>query len=289
MKSNPNALSTVGSNTIFTNVALKPNGDVYWEGLEDNVPEAVTSWLRTERYPDSGYDAAHPNSRFTVPAVQCPVIDPQWDSAEGVPIDAIIFGGRRSTTVPLVYEALDWQHGVFIGASMTSETTAAAAGKRGVLRADPFAMRPFCGYNMGDYFAHWLSFQERTDRSKLPKIFHVNWFRKNKQGKFLWPGFGENIRVLEWILNRTNLKQGDLSLAQESPIGIIPATGAINIAGLEGVNTQSMNELNDIDPSEWLPECKKTKEFFANFQDRTPQTINTQLELLEQRLEKSKK
>jgi phosphoenolpyruvate carboxykinase (GTP) len=175
MKSNPNAMLTLKKNVIFTNVAIKPDGDVWWDGMTDEQPKVVQSWLRTERYADSGFDAAHPNSRFTVPAAQCPVIDPQWESKEGVPIEAIIFGGRRSGTVPLVYQSRDWQHGTFVGASMTSETTAAAAGKRGVLRADPMAMRPFLGYNMGDYFKHWLSFEQLTDPKKLPKIFHVNW------------------------------------------------------------------------------------------------------------------
>jgi len=284
MKSNPNAMLTLKKNVVFTNVAIKPDGDVWWDGMTDEQPKVVQSWLRTERYADSGFDAAHPNSRFTVPAAQCPVIDPNWESREGVPIDAIIFGGRRSTTVPLVYQARDWQHGTFLGASMTSETTAAAAGKRGVLRADPMAMRPFCGYNMGDYFRHWLSFTERTDASKLPKVFHVNWFRKSaKNGKFLWPGFGDNIRVIDWILRRCDAKDPHAD-AVESPIGYLPAKGAIDLSGLD-TTTEQMEELNAIDAQEWLAEAKKTREFFANFGDRLPAEITHQLDALQTKLE----
>lgn len=285
MKSNPNAMLTLKKNVIFTNVAMKRDGDVWWEGMTDDQPSNVSSWLRTDRHPESGYDAAHPNSRFTVPASQCPVIDQQWNSPTGVPISAIIFGGRRSNTVPLVYESRNWSHGTFVGASMTSETTAAAAGKRGVLRADPFAMRPFCGYNMGDYFKHWLSFQKRTDASKLPKIFHVNWFRKGKNGKFLWPGFGDNIRVLEWILNRC--KATGAENAVETPIGYVPATGAINLSGLD-VSGDQMEELSAIDPDDWLSDIKKTREFFNNFGDRLPTEMAGELDGLQQRLESKK-
>ena len=288
MKSNPNAMKTIQSNTIFTNVALTNDGDVWWEGMTDEVPKCLTSWLRTERFNDSSHDAAHPNSRFTVPASQCPIMDKEWENPQGVPISAIIFGGRRSTTVPLVYQARDWEHGVFIGSSMTSETTAAAAGKRGILRADPFAMRPFCGYNMGDYFNHWLSMAQRTDKEKLPKIFHVNWFRRGKQGnKFLWPGFGENIRVLEWILKRCqeNENSNDESeLAQESEIGFIPKPGSINLADLN-LSSSHWDELMGIDPNEWIADCKKSREFFANFGDRMPQVINQQLDSLQAKLE----
>jgi len=285
MKSNPNAMLTLKQNVIFTNVAMKPDGDVWWDGMTDEQPKMVTSWLRTERYQDSGFDAAHPNSRFTVPARQCPVIDPNWESTQGVPIDAIIFGGRRSTTVPLAYQARDWQHGTFLGASMTSETTAAAAGKRGVLRNDPMAMRPFCGYNMGDYFRHWLSFTERTDPAKLPKIFHVNWFRKSsKNGKFLWPGFGDNIRVIDWILRRCEQAPNDTSEAYESAIGYLPKPGTINLSGLD-TTAEQMEELSAIDPAEWLGEVKKTREFFANFSDRMPEQITHQLDTLQQKLE----
>jgi len=247
----------------------------------------VQSWLRTERYADSGFDAAHPNSRFTVPASQCPVIDPAWESKDGVPIDAIIFGGRRSGIVPLVYQSRDWQHGTFVGASMTSETTAAAAGKRGVLRADPMAMRPFVGYNMGDYWKHWLSFAEKTDPAKLPKIFHVNWFRKGaKNGKFLWPGFGDNIRVIDWILKRCDAAPGDTAEATDSPIGWLPTKQAIDLSGLD-TTTEQMDELNSIDTHEWLAEAKKTREFFSNFGDRLPPQITQQLDILQTKLETS--
>jgi len=288
MKSNPNAMLTLKKNVIFTNVAIKPDGDVWWDGMTDEQPKVVQSWLRTERYADSGFDAAHPNSRFTVPASQCPVVDPNWESKDGVPISAIIFGGRRSGTVPLVYQSRDWQHGTFIGASMTSETTAAAAGKRGVLRADPMAMRPFCGYNMGDYFKHWLSFAEKTDPAKLPKIFHVNWFRKSvKNGKFLWPGFGDNIRVIDWILRRceeeTESATAD-SNAVDSAIGFLPTKGAIDLSGLD-TTAEQMDELNAIDAQEWLGEVKKSREFFANFGDRMPLQINQQLDILQTKLE----
>lgn len=201
-QSNPHCMDMLNKDTIFTNVAIKEDGDVWWEGMTESPPERAVSWKRTEWTPSMGVDAAHPNSRFTVAATQCPVLDPDWESPEGVPIDAIIFGGRRSATVPLVYQSRDWSHGTFIGSVMGSETTAAAAGKRGVLRSDPFAMKPFCGYDMGDYFKHWLSFPERTAEANLPKIFHVNWFRKSNTGKFMWPGFGDNIRVVKWIFDR---------------------------------------------------------------------------------------
>jgi len=246
----------------------------------------LTSWLRTERYPDSGFDAAHPNSRFTVPASQCPVIDPKWEAPEGVPLDAIIFGGRRSTTAPLVYQARSWDEGVYIGASMTSETTAAAAGKRGVLRSDPFAMRPFCGYNMADYFAHWLTFKQRTDPVKLPKIFHVNWFRKSSAGKFLWPGFGDNIRVLEWILKRSeqeHVQAGDN--ARDTMIGYVPTENAINTEGAN-VTSEQMQHLLSVDAGDWAAEAKRTKEFFHTFGEKMPHELTKRLDTLQQIAEK---
>jgi len=287
MKSNPNAMSTIKENVIFTNVAITREGDVWWEGMTDHEPQQLQSWLRTERFPNSGFEAAHPNSRFTVPARQCPVIDPNWEDPNGVPIDAIIFGGRRSTTIPLVYQSFGWQHGVFMGATMTSETTAAAAGVRGILRNDPFAMRPFCGYNIGDYFNHWLSFEKRTSTKKLPKIFHVNWFRKSKQGKFLWPGFGDNLRVIEWILKRCE-DNPDPSLAQKTAIGWTPHPGAINLSGIEReVTATHMEQLLRIDPAEWLNDAQKSKEFLKNVDavgKRLPKAITDEFEALNARL-----
>jgi len=285
MKSNANAMKTLRENVVFTNVALTPEGDAWWEGLTNEPPPHQQSWLRTEWYPDSGYEAAHPNSRFTVPASQCPIIDPKWEDPQGVPIDAIIFGGRRSTTCPLVYQSFNWQHGVFMGATLTSETTAAAAGVRGVLRNDPFAMRPFCGYNIGDYFNHWLSFDQRTQASKLPKIFHVNWFRKNKQGKFIWPGFSDNLRVIDWILKRCDGGDSTDSLATTTAIGYIPAPGSLDVKGLESqVSAAAMDELFRIDSHEWLSDGTKTKEFLGNIGPRLPAAISSEFDHLQKRL-----
>jgi len=281
--SNPSMMDTIKSNTLFTNVALTRDGDVWWEGLTKELPLQLKSWLRRDWYPHCGEEAAHPNSRFTAPARQCPVIDPQWESPEGVPISAIIFGGRRSSTVPLVYEAFNWEHGTFIGSVVNSETTAAASGKRGVLRADPFAMKPFCGYHMGDYFSHWLSFTSRTQREKLPKIFHVNWFRKNAQGKFLWPGFGDNIRVLKWIFERTS---GE-GRAKETPIGFVPELGALDLSGLS-IEHAALEELSRIDTGEWLSEASKYKEFHSTFGSKLPEGLKDQLEQLGTRLQDAK-
>jgi len=259
---------------------MTKEADVWWEGMTKDAPTKMTSWLRTEH--EVGMEAAHPNSRFTVPARQCPTIDPAWESKEGVPLSAIIFGGRRSNAVPLVYQARDWQHGVFVGATMSSESTAAAAGKRGVLRNDPFAMKPFCGYNMGDYFNHWLSFAQRTSPDKLPKIFHVNWFRKNKQGKWLWPGFGDNIRAIEWILNRTTANN-ELDQAVASPLGYLPSAGAINIKGLD-LPVEHLEELFRVDSSELLQDVLRNKQYLASFKERLPASITREFETLEQAL-----
>jgi phosphoenolpyruvate carboxykinase (GTP) len=280
MESNPNAMKTLHSNCIFTNVAMTPDGDVWWEGMTKEEPTRLTSWLRTDWHPDYQTAAAHPNSRFTVSASQCPVIDPDWENPKGVPISAIIFGGRRSETVPLVYEARDWEHGVFVGATMSSETTAAAVGRRGVLRNDPMAMRPFCGYNMGDYFDHWLSFKERMDAKKLPKVFHVNWFRKNNSGRFIWPGFGDNLRVLDWILKRCAAGDGDLAHAKTTPIGLLPADGAIDISGLN-ITPEAMQAISTIKKPDWAAECRRSREFFEHFGDRLPTGLNSQLRTLE--------
>lgn len=279
---NPMAMRSIEKNAIFTNVALTRNGDVWWEGMTEEKPKRLMSWLRTDWSPESGIEAAHPNARFTAPASQCPIMDAKWDDPQGVPISGIIFGGRRSATVPLVFQAKNWQHGVFVGSSMNSETTAAAAGKRGVLRADPFAMRPFAGYNMGDYFNHWLSFAQRTPESKLPKIFHVNWFRKSPTGKFLWPGFGDNIRVIKWIFDRCD---SDVTAKNgvESPIGYLPAPGAIDVNGLN-LADENMAELFRINKAEWSQEVTRYREFHNSFGTRLPAGIKDQLNELDSRV-----
>lgn len=237
VKTNPNAIETIRKNTIFTNVAETSDGGVYWEGIDEPLAAGIrlTSWKNKEWTPEDGEPCAHPNSRFCTPASQCPIIDPAWEAPEGVPIQGIIFGGRRPEGVPLVYEALGWQHGVFVGAAMRSEATAAAEHKGKVIMHDPFAMRPFFGYNFGKYLAHWLSMAQRP-AAKLPKIFHVNWFRKDKEGKFLWPGFGENIRVLEWMFNRIDGEGG----AKLTAIGYVPEEGALNLKGLGDVNVKEL-------------------------------------------------
>ncbi|EGG19269.1 phosphoenolpyruvate carboxykinase [Cavenderia fasciculata] len=279
--SNPNALKAINRNTIFTNVALTPDNDVWWEGL-GTAPQKAIDWTGKEWTPASGRPAAHPNSRFTAPVSQCPSIDPKWNDPQGVPISAIIFGGRRASTVPLVYQAFDWRHGTFMGASTASELTAAAEGSVGTLRHDPFAMLPFCGYNMGDYFTHWLSMEQRTNSAKnLPKIFYVNWFRKNKQGKFLWPGFGENSRVLKWIFERCNAK-GEEG-AQIAPIGYIPEQDSLDVKGLD-ISKDNLRELFTIDKKEWLNDLSSMKKYCSQFGPRLPKEINNQMSDLEKRL-----
>src|SRR5436190_4604898 len=228
MNTNPNAVATFARNSIFTNVVLTPEGDIWWEDMGVPAPAKGIDWEGKDWTPDSGRKGAHPNSRFTAPASQCPVIDPDWQNPEGVPLSAILFGGRRPSTIPLVNEAFDWEHGVFLGSSCGSETTAAAIGQAGVLRRDPFAMLPFCGYNMGDYFAHWLSFAKKTDRSKLPKIYFVNWFRKDSGGRWLWPGYGDNSRVLKWICERVE----GTGKARPTPIGNLPTPDTLDLSGL---------------------------------------------------------
>jgi len=251
MKSNPNAMITAAKNTIFTNVALTPDGDVWWEDMGVPAPAKAIDWEGQEWTPDSGRKAAHPNSRFTSPASQCPVIDPDWQNPEGVPLSAILFGGRRPNTIPLVNEAFDWEHGVFMGSACGSETTAATFGQAGVLRHDPFAMLPFCGYNMGDYFAHWLSFAQRTDRARLPKIYFVNWFHKDANGKFLWPGYGENSRVLKWICERAE----GTGKAQKTPIGNLPAADALDLSGLN-LPADGLKQLLVVDVAGWKKRLK---------------------------------
>ena len=282
MHTNPNAMHTLASNSIFTNAALTPDADVWWEEQTEEPPETLTSWLGDEWHPGDEKPAAHPNARYTTPAAQCPIIDANWENPAGVPISAILFGGRRATTVPLVYEAFNWQHGTFIGSAMSSERTAAAAGTVGELRRDPMAMLPFCGYNMGDYFAHWLQMGKSTDESKLPKIFYVNWFRKDADGGWLWPGFGENSRVLKWIVERVTGK----AAAVETPIGYLPATGAIDTDGLD-VTEEQMAELLNVDVEEWLNEIDSIREHYARFGERLPAVLSEELAALESRLRES--
>jgi phosphoenolpyruvate carboxykinase (GTP) len=279
-RTNPNAIATVAEDSLFTNCALTDGGDVWWEGMSDEPPAHLTDWHGNDWTPGSDAPAAHPNARFTTPASQCPSIAAEWEDPKGVPIDAFLFGGRRSTVVPLVYEAFDWEHGVFVGTTMSSETTAAAAGDVGKLRFDPFAMLPFCGYNMADYFAHWLKIG-RQSNAKLPKIFHVNWFRKDEDGKFLWPGFGENSRVLAWIFRRC---QGDAS-AVETPIGHVPARDALDTRGLD-LSEEQLAALLEVDPELWKAQLPQVHEHFARFGDDLPSELRDQLADLEQRLER---
>ena len=279
MDTNPNAMHTLASNSIFTNAALTEDGDVWWEEMSEEPPETLTSWLGEDWHPGDEKTAAHPNSRYTTPAAQCPIIDPNWENPNGVPISAILFGGRRATTVPLAFEAFNWQHGTFIGSIASSERTAAAAGTVGELRRDPMAMLPFCGYNMGDYFAHWLEMGQNTDASKLPKIFYVNWFRKDADGGWLWPGFGENSRVLKWIVERVSGK-GE---AVETPIGYLPAAGAIDTSGLD-VTDEQMAELLNVDVEEWLNEIESIREHYARFEETLPEALSDELAALEARL-----
>jgi phosphoenolpyruvate carboxykinase (GTP) len=277
-KTNPNAIATVRENTIFTNCARTDDRDVWWEGKTD-PPEHLIDWRGQDWTPDSEDPAAHPNARFTTPAAQCPSIAPEWEDAGGVPIDAFLFGGRRSGVVPLVRQAFDWQHGVFLGSIMSSEKTAAAAGKVGELRHDPFAMLPFCGYHLADYFRHWLQIGEGREESKLPKVFHVNWFRKDGEGAFLWPGFGENSRVLAWVFRRCD----DEAEAEDTPIGLVPTSDAIDTEGLD-VSEEDMAKLLRVDPEEWRNELPAIHQHFARFGDRLPRQLREQLATLEERL-----
>jgi len=277
--SNPNALKAIGRNTLYTNVALTPDNDVWWEGLS-NPPSKAIDWTGKEWVPGTKTPAAHPNSRFTAPLSQCPSIDPAWDDPKGVPISAIIFGGRRSSTIPLVYQALDWKHGTFMGASTASELTAAAEGTVGKIRHDPFAMLPFCGYNMGDYFSHWLSMEDKTKSELLPKIFYVNWFRKSPSGKFLWPGFGENSRVLKWIFQRCNAK--GMEYGENSPIGIIPSQDSLDLNGLD-ISKDSMRSLFTLNKNEWMSDLKSMREYCKQFGNKLPKEMIHQMDNLENR------
>ncbi len=279
MESNPNAILSLTRDCIFTNVAATPDGDVWWEGLTREPPPRLTDWLGGEWSPGCGRPAAHPNARFTAPAAQCPAIDPAWEDPHGVPISGILFGGRRANVVPLVHQAYDWRHGTFLGAIASSETTAAAAGKVGALRRDPMAMLPFCGYHMGDYFAHWLSMAGRTDEEKLPKIFYVNWFRKTPEGRWLWPGYGENSRVLSWIFERT---EGS-GKAERTPIGYVPSLDGIDRSGLD-VSDDDMRELLRVDTEAWSEEVESIRDHLDRFGGRLPEGLREELRSLERRL-----
>jgi phosphoenolpyruvate carboxykinase (GTP) len=276
---NPNAMHTLHGNCIFTNTALTDDGDVWWEGMTESKPARVTDWRNQPWTPESDTPAAHPNARFTVPAAQCPSIAPEWQDPRGVPISAILFGGRRRTTVPLVTEAYDWNHGVFLGSIMASETTAAATGQVGTLRFDPMAMLPFCGYNMADYFNHWLKIGTSADTSKLPKIFFVNWFRRDENGRFLWPGFGENSRVLKWVFERIDGAAG----AHETPIGLLPTEDALDRNGLN-VDAADLHELLSIDVEGWRAAVPQIRDHFAMFGERLPNQLVASLDDLERQL-----
>jgi len=282
MKSNPNAMKSFTENAIFTNVALTPDGDVWWEEMTKEIPAQLTDWLGEPWTPKKGKPAAHPNARFTAPARQCPVIAPEWEDPKGVPISAILFGGRRATVVPLVTEARDWQHGTFLGSVISSEKTAAAAGKIGELRRDPMAMLPFCGYNMADYWNHWLSIGQRAG-AVLPKIYYVNWFRKSDGGDFLWPGFGENSRVLKWVFERCE----GTAKAVETPIGNLPADGELDLDGLE-VSREDLAQLLRVDVDGWLSELPLVREYYTQFGDRMPRQLETELDAMRDRLEAAK-
>jgi phosphoenolpyruvate carboxykinase (GTP) len=266
-QTNPHAMATIRSNTVFTNVGLTPDLDVWWEDIGTPPPAKLIDWEGKEWTPDCGRKAAHPNARFTAPASQCPVIDPDWEKPEGVPISAFLFGGRRPNTIPLVNEAFNWEHGVFMGSSAGSETTTAALGKAGVLRRDPFAMLPFCGYHMADYFTHWLSMTSRTDRAKLPKIFFVNWFRKDDTGRWLWPGFGDNSRVLKWICERID----GTGKAVETPIGHLPTPDALDLSGL-AIKDSDLQTLLAVDIAGWKNEIDDVAKSYEQLGDRLPES-----------------
>ena len=276
--SNPNAMKSCAANSIFTNCALDFEGDVWWEDMTDEKPVELIDWLRRDWNPQCGRPAAHPNARFTAPARQCPVIAPEWEDPAGVPISAILFGGRRASVVPLVMEAFSWQYGVFLGAIMASEKTAAAAGKVGVLRRDPMAMLPFCGYHMGDYFAHWLKMGQRPG-ARLPKTFYVNWFRKSATGRFLWPGFGDNCRVLKWIFGRCDEK----AAALKTPIGYLPTRASLDVSGLD-ISADALDQLLGVDFEGWVHEIPLIQEHFASFGAKLPAELLAELDGLNRRL-----
>ena len=276
---NANAMHTLLGNCIFTNTAYTPDGDVWWEGMTDSKPARAIDWRNQAWTPETETPAAHPNARFTAPASQCPSIAPEWQDPSGVPISAILFGGRRRTTVPLVTQAFDWDHGVFLGSIMASETTAAAGGAIGKLRFDPMAMLPFCGYNMADYFAHWLKIGTKTSANKLPQIFFVNWFRRDAEGRFLWPGYGENSRVLKWVFERL----AGTATAHKTAIGYLPNTDSLDISGLK-VSSEDLEQLLTIDEAGWREAVPQIREHFAAFGDRLPAKLKASLDSLESAL-----
>jgi phosphoenolpyruvate carboxykinase (GTP) len=284
LESNPNAMNSIDRNTIYTNVALTADNNVWWEGIGYDAPGKLIDWNGNEwDAATASKPAAHPNARFTAPARQCPAVDPAWEDPAGVPISAFLFGGRRPSTVPLVHQSFDWNHGVFLGSIVGSEVTAAALDlKEGTVRRDPYAMLPFCGYHMGDYMKHWIETGAKTTPDKLPKIFSVNWFRKTPDGKWLWPGYGENSRVLKWIFERC---AGE-GKAVETEIGYMPTPDAIDISGLSGVSAQDMEELLTVDKKGWLHEVDLIREHYATFGDRLPAELTRELEALEKRLKK---
>ncbi len=278
MQTNPNVMAALRKNTLFTNVAMTSEREPWWEGIGSEAPAGLINW-KGEKWDPSKGAAAHPNARYTVPAQQAPSISPKWEVPEGLPISAFILGGRRARVAPLVYESFDWQHGVFVGATMASETTAATTGDVGISRRDPMAMLPFCGYNMADYFGHWLKMGKKIP--KPPKIFHVNWFRKGADGKFLWPGYGENVRVLKWILERVEGR----GAAQETPIGYVPAKNGLTLDGLK-ISEEAVNELLRVSPEDWEAEMEDSKHFFAKFGERLPRQIREELEKLARRFQR---
>jgi phosphoenolpyruvate carboxykinase (GTP) len=278
MQTNPNAMYSIEANTIFTNTALTADGDVWWEGMGE-APAGLTDWKGQAWSPELGTPAAHPNARFTAPADQDPAIAAEWEDPAGVPIDAILFGGRRASVIPLVFESRDWNHGVFLGSIMSSETTAAAAGAVGNLRRDPFAMLPFCGYNMADYFSHWLEMGALSSPDALPKIFYVNWFRKGSDGRWLWPGYGENSRVLEWVFERVAGRAAGI----DTPIGVVPTREALNLDGLD-IDERDIDELLTVNADEWRAEVPLIREHYAQFGERLPAALHAQVDDLEARL-----
>jgi len=280
MKSNPNAMKAIETNTIFTNVGQTPDGDVWWEGMTDTPPAALTSWTGEAWTPGTHHKAAHPNARYTAPMAQCPIADPAYDDPKGVPISAILFGGRRPTTIPLIYQSLNWQHGVFLGAIQASETTAAAMGAVGHVRRDPMAMLPFCGYNIGDYLAHWLAMGQKTTADLLPKIFFVNWFRKSADGRWLWPGFGENCRVLKWIFERC---QGT-GHAQPTALGPMPEAKDLDLNGLN-MPAADVQELLSVDKQGWLAKIPELREHLVKLGHRVPEALFDELDALKHRLQ----